>query len=86
MTDSRASPHERAAEEFARRVGEQKGDAVSAVLLYEAWLGAKNAARTPTWTYWSFFEMPPTGPQKRTKSATSHTTSNSNEASSSHSS
>jgi predicted nucleotidyltransferase len=34
MTDSRASPHERAAEEFAHRIGEQKADAVSTVLLY----------------------------------------------------
>lgn len=34
MAESRVSAHERAAEEFARRVGERKGDAVSAVLLY----------------------------------------------------
>jgi predicted nucleotidyltransferase len=34
MAESQVSAHERAAAEFARRVGEQKGDAVSAVLLY----------------------------------------------------
>jgi predicted nucleotidyltransferase len=34
MAESRASPHERAAEEFACRVGEQKGDIVSTILLY----------------------------------------------------
>jgi len=34
MVESRPAPHGRAAEEFARRVGERTSDAVSAVLLY----------------------------------------------------
>jgi predicted nucleotidyltransferase len=34
MAEPRASAHERAAEEFARRIGKRKGDTVSSVLLY----------------------------------------------------
>lgn len=34
MAESRASPHERAAEAFARRARERHGDEIAAVLLY----------------------------------------------------
>lgn len=67
VAESRATPHERAAEEFARRVGEWKGDAVSAVLLYER--GTNSDMDNG-----SFSTIPPTRLQKRTKYTISHTT------------